>query len=204
VVVPGGEVIALVSSTGTKSLLLRRGGGLIRELDRSYYHADAYRYPLALFTLPDGLGDVFDMRGLIGAEISGACFIGDDVAVSTSAEPNDPEGPDDLAPCMLARWSVAERRFTWRRQLEQTAGDLLPMAGGILALHQHPRLYDAGTGELVMEWPELSTGTADSSIVWDKAFSGLARIAIDESSQRFAVTDGRQVTVVSWTETLTS
>ena len=34
----------------------------------------------------DTFGDVFDMRGLIQAEISGACFIGDDVAVSTSAE----------------------------------------------------------------------------------------------------------------------
>jgi hypothetical protein len=33
---------------------VRPDGGLIRELGRSYYHADAYRYPLALFTLPDG------------------------------------------------------------------------------------------------------------------------------------------------------
>jgi hypothetical protein len=31
-----------------------RAGSLIREVNRSYYHADAYRYPLALFTLPDG------------------------------------------------------------------------------------------------------------------------------------------------------
>lgn len=184
---PGGDVIALVSSSGTKGLLLRPDGGLIRELGRSYYHADAYRYPLALFTRPGGrtglvhcpaaynrleiedaltgapltapgernsadvfhsrlavstsgryllsagwvwqpwgclmvydlpralvspqvldtYGVVFDMRGLIQAEISGACFIDDDVAVSTSAEPNDQEGPEDLAPCMLARWSTA-------------------------------------------------------------------------------------------------
>lgn len=164
-----------------------------------------YDLPRALASpqVLDTFGDVFDMRGLIGAEISGACFIDDDVVVSTSAEPNDPEGPEDLAPCMLARWSATQRRFVWRQQLEQTAGDLLPMAGGILALHHHPRLYDASTGELAMEWPELSTGTADSSIVWDKAFSGPARVAIDEPHQRFAVTDGQQLTIVSWAGTLT-
>jgi hypothetical protein len=35
----------------------------------------------------DSYGDVFDMRGLIQAEIDGACFAGDDVVVSTSPEP---------------------------------------------------------------------------------------------------------------------
>jgi len=39
---------------GTKALLLEPGGKFIREVNRSYYHAEAYRYPLALFTLPDG------------------------------------------------------------------------------------------------------------------------------------------------------
>jgi hypothetical protein len=40
-------------STGTKALLLEAGGEVIRELNRSYYCTEAYRYPLALFTLPD-------------------------------------------------------------------------------------------------------------------------------------------------------
>jgi hypothetical protein len=39
------------------------------------------------------------------------------------------------------------------------------MAGGILALHQHRRLYDARTGEQAMEWPDLPMANADSSIV---------------------------------------
>ena len=41
------------------------------------------------------------MRGVVPAEISGACFVGDDVVVSTSAEPNEPDGPDGLRPNML-------------------------------------------------------------------------------------------------------
>jgi hypothetical protein len=138
------------------------------------------------------------MRGLIQAEISGACFADDDVVVSTSPEPNDPDGSDDLAPNMLARWSTTDRRFVWKQQLPQTAGDLLPLADGVLGLYPHPRLYDASTGELVHEWPDLSTGTAASSIVWDKTFSGPARIAVDERNNRFAVTDGQQISVVTW------
>ena len=45
--------------------------------------------------------------------------------------------------------------------------------------------------------PDLPTGAADSAIVWDKTFSGPARIAVDEPGRRFAVTDGERVVVVS-------
>lgn len=151
---PAGDLAALLQTTGTKGLLLKADKRLLREVNRSFYHAEAYRYPLVLFTLPDGrtglihcparynqleieeavtgdplvargertpkdvfhsrlavsvsgryllsagwvwqpwscvmvydllaaledparldsLGDVFNMRGLIQAEISGACF----------------------------------------------------------------------------------------------------------------------------------
>jgi hypothetical protein len=53
-VAPNRDVVALVQSTGTKGLLLDADSGLIREIDRSYYCAEAYRYPIALFTLPSG------------------------------------------------------------------------------------------------------------------------------------------------------
>ena len=58
------------------------------------------------------------------AEISGACFAGQDVVVSTSAEVPDTDDLGPLGPCMLARWSTAQQRFTRAQQLEQTAGDL--------------------------------------------------------------------------------
>jgi hypothetical protein len=38
---------------GTKGLLLH-DGQVVRELDRSFYHANAYEYPIALFRGPDG------------------------------------------------------------------------------------------------------------------------------------------------------
>jgi hypothetical protein len=146
----------------------------------------------------DTLGDVIDLRGLTQWEVAGACFVEDDIVVSTSAEPevNDPDEPDELAPNMLARWSIAERKFLWRKQLDQTAGDVVSMGDDVLSLYQHPRLYDGKTGELLEEWPDLPTGQADSAIVRDHAFSGPARVAIDHHNRRFAVTDGERVTVV--------
>ena len=146
----------------------------------------------------DSWGDVGHC-GLARSEVSGACFIGDDIAVSTSAESGDPSETGDLEPRTLARWSIAERRVLWQHRLDHAAGDLLPFAGGILALHQHPRLYDAGTGDLLIEWPDLATGEAESSIVWNKAFSGPARIAVDDTNGRFAVTDGERITVITCT-----
>lgn len=54
VLAPARDLVALIDSDGTKALLLEPGGRVVREVDRSWYCASAYRYPLALFTLPDG------------------------------------------------------------------------------------------------------------------------------------------------------
>src|SRR5215468_6529162 len=50
---PDGRFAVIYERLGTKGLLLR-DGQILRELDRSYYHADAYEYPVALFNDPDG------------------------------------------------------------------------------------------------------------------------------------------------------
>lgn len=269
---PRGDVVALVASNGTQALLLGSDGRLIRDVDRSSYQAEAYRYPLALCTLPNGRTglvhcpddynrldiedaetgerlttgvdrepddffhsrlavspsgryllsagwvwhpwgclavhdltralvepttldssvEMFDPGNIAPGEVAGACFVDEDIAISTSAEP----GPEDAAPATLARWSPATQTFAWRRQLDQTAGDLVPMAGDILSLHDHPRLYAAATGDLIAEWPDLETGHADSAIVWDETFSGPARVAVDRTANRFAITDGDRITVV--------
>lgn len=42
----------------------------------------------------------------------------------------------------------------------------------------------------------LDTGQADSSIVGDNAFSGPARVAVDEPGHRFAVTGADTITVI--------
>jgi hypothetical protein len=50
---PDGRFAVIYERLGTKGLLLQNGK-FLRELNRSYYHADAYEYPVALFHEPDG------------------------------------------------------------------------------------------------------------------------------------------------------
>lgn len=50
---PSGRYAVIFERLGTKGLLLDNGECL-REINRSFYHAEAYEYPVALFTLPDG------------------------------------------------------------------------------------------------------------------------------------------------------
>ncbi|MGW5707331.1 hypothetical protein [Amycolatopsis japonica] len=147
-------------------------------------------------TTLDSVGDVFTQIGVVQAEVGGACFVGEGIVISTSTEENDPDGPDDLGPTMLARWSLADRSFVWRSQLDQPAGDVVPFAGDFLALYDHPRLYDGATGDLIAAWPDLPTGHAEGPIVSARSFSGPRRVAVDEIRRRFAVTDGERTTVV--------
>jgi len=53
IVSPNGEYAVVYEVLGTKGLVFQ-GRKLIREINRSYYHADVYEYPIAVFQLPDG------------------------------------------------------------------------------------------------------------------------------------------------------
>lgn len=48
-----GRYWVVYQALGTKGVVFR-DGRLIREINRSYYHADVYEYPVALIDLPDG------------------------------------------------------------------------------------------------------------------------------------------------------
>jgi hypothetical protein len=48
-----GLYVAIVTRLGTKGLLLK-DGRIIREINRSFYYANAYEYPIAFLNLPDG------------------------------------------------------------------------------------------------------------------------------------------------------
>src|SRR5262249_4371873 len=50
---PDGRFAVVYERLGTKGLLLH-DGKILRELDRSFYHARAYEYPVTLFREPDG------------------------------------------------------------------------------------------------------------------------------------------------------
>ena len=53
VTLPDGEYVIIYENLGTKGLVLK-GERLLREINRSYYCANAYEYPVALSRLPDG------------------------------------------------------------------------------------------------------------------------------------------------------
>jgi hypothetical protein len=50
---PSGEFAVIYTRLGTKGLVLRRGK-IVREINRSYYHAGVYEYPVAIARLNDG------------------------------------------------------------------------------------------------------------------------------------------------------
>lgn len=48
-----GIYTAIYKRCGTKALLLKHGK-ILREIDRSFYHAESYEYPILFITLPNG------------------------------------------------------------------------------------------------------------------------------------------------------
>jgi hypothetical protein len=50
---PSGKYAVIYEKLGTKALILENGK-ILREINRSFYHANAYEYPLALFQLSNG------------------------------------------------------------------------------------------------------------------------------------------------------
>src|ERR1700758_416082 len=50
---PSGNFVALYERLGTKAIVLGPDR-LFREVNRSYYHAEVYEYPILFFRLPDG------------------------------------------------------------------------------------------------------------------------------------------------------
>ncbi len=178
---PSGDLAALVDTDGTKALLLEPRGHVVRELNRSWYCADAYRYPLALFTLPDGrTGVVHCPEHYNQIEI--------EVAAT---------GERGLGPLTMGRWSVAEERYLWTRSAPDDLGDLVPIDGGFLALNGHPRLFNGLTGELVAEWPDLTIpATQGSLLLQGRVQGGSGAVAVDATAGRFAVIQDDRVVVV--------
>ena len=263
---PRGDLCALVDSDGTKALLLTPGGRVVREINRSWYCATSYRYPLALFTLPDGqtgiahcpehynvleievaatgerltarpqggAADVFHSRlqaspsgarllsagwvwhplGVVGvfdvrevlddprrldagpwsdpdslasaidAEVSGACWVDEDVVFATSAESLNND--DGIGTHMMCRWSAAQQAFVWQRSVSTGLGDLVSFHGDFLSLNGHPQLFDGRTGTVLYEWPDVNLPSTDGSFFVSNVRAGSALAAVDPTSRRVA------------------
>lgn len=273
VVSPGGRAQILVAELGTKAIVTQKFK-VMRELNRSFYCANRYEYPLVVFALPDGreviahcpdaynvlefedldsgerltareseapdvfhsrlsaspdgrhllsagwvwhpwgVVELFDVEAAlarpesldgrrpwgslpVNAEVEAACWLDNDrVAVSaTSEEPLGEDEGDELQPGELGVWSISERRWISRCSPAGRVGTMHEVDGRVLALYGHAKLLDPGTGELVIEWPELATGTQDSSIRPPKA-EPLPPVVVDSDGKRFAVGHGNDVTIV--------
>ncbi len=53
VISPSGKYAVIYEKLGTKALILE-SGKILREINQSFYHANAYEYPVVLFCLPNG------------------------------------------------------------------------------------------------------------------------------------------------------
>jgi hypothetical protein len=143
-------------------------------------------------------------RNVCLAEESGAAWLDDRrLLVVGSGEAEDPEeaaatdrehpGPR-LRPCGLAIYDLEVKNYVAAAPGVRPLGTVMPLgAHHLVAFHQHPRLVALATGEVLREWPDLSSGTQVSSILWNKPVPPLA---LDRERRRFAVADDEAIHVV--------
>lgn len=261
-----GEYVVVYQRLGTKGLLMREGQ-ILRELNRSYYFADAYEYPVALTRRRDGrvllahcpddynrleledaqmgerlttrtgeAADFFHSRlrfspsgtRLLSAgwiwqpwdalavfevetaltqpdhlntgsdfaaaevlhETRSADFLGEDTLVVAA----DPEG-NGTAPTLLPSVDLHEGQLLNTPEIPAVLGTIWALEEGVLALHNHPRLYDWRMGALLAGWPDLDSGQQQSSVIHH--IDPPAPFALDRAGRRFALGTGAGVTVVS-------
>ncbi|WP_309714286.1 hypothetical protein [Armatimonas sp.] len=89
VVSPSGQYLAVLESKGTKALLIEAPGKLLRELNRSYFCADDYTYPLTFLTLPDGREALLHCPDEYNRLEIEDCATGERLTASSLREPED-------------------------------------------------------------------------------------------------------------------
>jgi hypothetical protein len=164
VVSPSGEFAVIYEKLGTKALVLKQGK-ILRELDRSFYYAHAYEYPVTLFRLPDG-------RELIAHCPEGYCRIDiDDLATGqrlTNTPTRKPFGP------------------FFSRLAANLDGTLLLSAGWVWQPFNVMQVYELSA---VLEDPHLldtwGIGPQTSDEVSSAAFSGKDRLIRTSSLETF-------------------
>jgi len=267
----GSDYAAIYANLGTKALVLR-SGEIVREINRSYYQADAFEYPIAMFRLPSGREvlahcpdeycrlQIEDLAtGEILAKSSGqkaADFFHSRLVASPSGRyllsagwiwhPVDAVNVYDLAVALVDSTHLDQgglRIDAWAEESSaaflrdgrllvalngiededgetikdgelrlfdldagkllsavptaQRIGTMMPVGNDhVLALHDHPRLVESCTGQVVQSWPHLQTGTQTSSIV--RGTAPVPPMALDAPGCRFAVAQEAGITVLQF------
>ena len=261
----------LYGALGTKGLVASANSP-VREIDRSYYRANAFEYPVAVgelpggaevlahcpggyyrisvetlargqrlcgasssaldvfhsrlafdrggsyllsagwtgnatgvamvFDIPEALGDSSHLdgpgllpRSAIDGSVEGACWLGPGLlAVSTGPGPRHSDG-GALPPRHLGLWSAEEGTWVSQARLRARTGTMHALGERLLCLFSHPRLVDPVSARDLQEWPDLDSGSQDSSVIWQLK-DAPPPFAADPKSCRFAIAHGDVVTVV--------
>jgi hypothetical protein len=263
-----GRFVIVFEKLGTKALLLDRGN-LLRELDRSYYFADTYEFPVAFTVLPDGreaivrcpreycridievadtgecltnhlarkpedmfhsrlaaspqakwltsagwiwhpfntavlwsleavLRDptVLDGTGIplaLDNEVESLAFLDEEhLAIGLRREGISGQKADEK----LSVLSIPDGKAINQTRLFSPSGTLIPFSHDtILSLYEHPRLLRVSDGSVAREWPHLSSGKQQSSLIHH--LDPIPAFAKHPTRPIFAIAGLDKVTVVS-------
>lgn len=260
---PDGRFAVIYEQRGTKGLILKQGK-ILREIDRSFYCAGAYEYPVVLHRLRDGRDvivhcpdeyckleveeiesgqrltaregkplDFFHSRlqvspdGLLLLDAGWIWHPLDELQVfDIEAALSRPESLDEnhglrLGETMIeahaAAFSTANRLIVAAENyndeahsigvydlsegclvsaapLDEPAGTLMPVDDMALGFFEHPKLIDVRSGKVIRRWPEIDSGSQNSSIIGQA--DAPPPMALDPQNRRFAVAGPDAITVV--------
>ena len=270
---PDGQYAVIYEKLVTKGLVLK-DAKLLREINRGYYFANSYEYPVALFALPDGRNAIahcpdeynrieiedaetgerlttrqsepmdffhsrlqsspdgrcllsagwmwhpfdhfvlFDVGQVLkqpetldapldhdsantGTGINNAVFQGTNDLILTSDDvffdAGDEKNTDELLkPDQVGVYNIDDKHYRFIAPLTEPSGLLMPVSDAVVGFYDHPKLIDLCSGEITVRWPELSTGTQNSSIHREET----PPLALDAINHRFAVADEEKITVI--------
>jgi hypothetical protein len=136
------------------------------------------------------------------AEHASACWQTDErVLVGASSEEEDATEVVEtnasalrLRPRGIAVYDVISRSLVRSVVLDEVAGTMMPLGEShAVCFYKRPRVVSLDSGETILRWDDLDTGSQMSSIIWEKKFPPLA---LDSEKGRFAVADADGITVI--------
>lgn len=136
----------------------------------------------------------------VSTEISSAAFMNENcIVLSTSGETFlDEEDYNDRnlpRPDSIAVWDLTGSRLVSQAPLKEPAGTLMPVDERfVTGFHEHPKLIDVSTGDVVARLEEVESGRQTSSIIHH--IGRVPPLALDPRGRRFAIGTPREILVV--------
>jgi len=130
-------------------------------------------------------------------EIDSVAFLGNThlVVSSVSDYLGEEPKPGSLGPKQLGVWSLAERRWESKVDLNEPAGMLMPWKEWVVSFYDHPKLIELATGKVKHRWDKIYSGKQLGPI--ELGDPSPPPIAMDPLQGRFAVASSKTVTLVS-------